>query len=142
VHDLLMWGGRCRPSNGLSRRSNDERFREHDRHNAFCKPRMFSTLAQVKKHHDRYAVSGVSCVCLNRPWIIYWVSRSGEGDSQEQKTTLSILMPFDGREHDLSRPCKCRGLRASYYRVCAATRKSKMAQKRGTKKAVEQIRNP
>jgi hypothetical protein len=35
------------------------------------------------------------------PLIIYWVSRSGEGDSQEQKTTLSIRMPFDGREHDL-----------------------------------------
>jgi len=47
-------------------------------------------------HHDRYAASGISCICLIA--LIIYMGIERRGDKQEQKTTLSICMPFNGRD--------------------------------------------
>jgi len=67
-------------------------FEEHDRHNAFCVTQGSTPMPNPgkRKHHDRYAEGGISCICLIAVDHLWGIERRGRSDSQEQKTTLSI----------------------------------------------------
>lgn len=80
-----------------------------------------------RKHHDRYAEGGISCICLIAVDHLWGIERRGRGDSQEQKTTLSILMPFDGRKPRV-KPAPFTRDRSQLGRDNAAARKSKVLQ--------------
>jgi hypothetical protein len=85
---------------------------------------------------------GVSCVCLIAlDHLLGYRDRGEKGDSQEQKTTLSIRMPFRWlKERDLSRPSVMQQRIESQLKSCNVPppeNRKCVARKRKPKNAVQ-----
>jgi len=89
-----------------------------------------------RKHHDRYAEGGVSCICLIAIDHLWGIERRRRQPGQ--KTTLSILMPFDGRKSRVE-PAPFTRVRSQLGRDNAATRKSKVVKSK-TRKQVPRMK--
>lgn len=85
-----------------------ERFiEEHDRHNAFCVTQGSTPMPNPgkRKHHDRYAEGGISCICLIAVLIIYGVSRDeDEATARNKRQRYLFLCRSMVENRELSRP--------------------------------------